>query len=212
MIKLNKFVKTFTTSENYETYKKIFYSVMWIFCICMISLVSYMTYFIGKYGIQLFGIIIKQLGYIGKNNPRWWFSIDDPMELGSFMLVLMFCITSCEIIHASMYVLLVGLHNIETSENMTQNKEVYVFISRNSYKFLEKGQSMHCYEYIYYVDLYRIIISYVINTFVIFATIYHTMWISMSIAYAIGSVLIDIGMLVAILVYKNLCTIITKSQ
>lgn len=209
---INKFVKTLKMSENYDTYKKLFYSLMWICSICVISLVCYITYFIGQYIIQLFGVVIEQLGNIVKNNPHWWFSQDDPMELGCFTCFLMFWIVMGEIIHMLFYTLLVGFRDIETSEDMTKNKKVYIFVSRNSYKFIEKGQNMHCYEYIYYSDLYRIITSYIINTFVIFATTYYARWILMCIAYAIGSCAIDIGILVVMLLYKSSYTFITKSQ
>lgn len=203
---INKFVKTLKMSENYDTYKKLLYNLIWICSVCIISLICYIIYFIGQYIIQFVVVVIKQLGNIGKNNPRWLVVQDDPIDLGCFMCFVMFWIVMGEIFHMLFYTLLVGFRDIETSEDMTQNKKVYIFVSRKSYKFIEKGQNMHCYEYIYYIDLYRIIISYVINTFVIFATIYYTRWILMCITYAIGSCIIDIGILVAILLYKKLCT------
>lgn len=204
---ISKVIKGFNTSENRETYKKMYGGCKYIFFTFIVCVLLYLV-----------GNIFVILGQIAKDNPRWTFKKDEPnIGIGFVVFFIILSICAIEFLHGLMYVFFVASARIETNEiceNYVKNKKIYILeTSTLHYGTIEKGKGCkYSHDYIFYSDLYRIIFSYVINTTAILYATYNVNRMLMIVLPMIGSIFIDMCILLVTIICRVIYMVVVKSQ
>lgn len=204
---ISKIIKGFNTSENRETYKKMYGGCKYIFFTFIICVLLYLV-----------RNLLVMIGQIAKNNPQWTFKKDvSDSGIGSVVFFMIISICAIEFLHGLLYVFFVASARVETNDTCgtyIKNKKIYIIETITlRYGTLEKGVDYkYSHAYIFYSDLYRIIFSYVINTIVILYATYNVNWMTVIGLLVIGGILIDMCILLATIICRVLCTVVIKSQ
>lgn len=201
---ISKIIKGFNTSENYETCKKIFNGCKYILFALMAGV---LLYFIKN--------ILTIFGHIIKTNSRLKFGKNDSdIDIGFVAVVVLFAICIVESVHGVMYIYFIASNSIETNDKCETNKKIIVLDTKELYSGLvEEGKGKkYLHYYVSYTDLYRIIFSYIINTFLIAHELYHARLMSSIAFITVGNIIIDMCVLLILIIYRVFYDVVIKSQ
>lgn len=201
---ISKIIKGFNTSENRETYKKIYNSCKYI---GITFVAGILLYFIGN--------LITLLGQFFKNDPNWSVKTDES-NFGVGLLVFLMLFVTCvlDFLHGMLYVYFgVSLH-IETNTKYIDNKNIIILDTTELYGgLIEEGKGKkYLHEYIFYSDLYRIIFSYVVNVIIIFYELYYANWKLLLLLFTVGGILIDMCILIVTIICRVFYMVVIKSH
>lgn len=164
-------------------------------------------------------VVVYAPSYIGKlvlYNDIWKkYSNESPYGVGMISIFIMLGVCFFEFLHGTIYAVWIMSHIIKQWDWEQRDKNIYVVDVENQLLACEIKKRYAYFQTIRYVrndELHRIMTAYTLNTVFIIVAIYFWKPFMIVTIYAGGSTIIDICMVFAQMLCKNVSTILTKSR
>jgi hypothetical protein len=201
---LHKFISEFKTLENQTTLKKILSGITYfsIFGLCLFIFVE-VPYFIG---------------YLALKNPNWHFERDEQWGTGFVVIALFLVLAAIHIPHIALYVNCIMSTNVtkklkkEELGHIHQNEDLW-FLSETFLGY-DHENNLYSYQYSYLPsgDVMRIAFAYLTSFSIVCFLLCVVKVFYAMIIYFFGSFVIDMTLILAIMIIKNIRMILSKSK